>query len=54
MSAPAIIAERLYKRFDRTEALRGLNLTAEEGTVLGVLGPNGAARPPPCEFSRHS
>ncbi len=40
----AIVAEGLEKRFGETQALRGLNLTAEEGTVLGVLGPNGAGK----------
>src|SRR5258708_35791395 len=41
----AILAEGLEKRFGQTEALRGLDLAAEEGTVLGVLGPNGAGQP---------
>ncbi|NLT06146.1 MAG: ATP-binding cassette domain-containing protein [Solirubrobacterales bacterium] len=44
LSAPAILAEDLYKSFGETEALRGLSLTAEEGTILGVLGPNGAGK----------
>ena len=40
----AIVAEGLQKRFGETHALRGLDLSAEEGTVLGVLGPNGAGK----------
>ena len=40
----AILAEGLQKRFGQTQALRGLDLSAEEGTVLGVLGPNGAGK----------
>ncbi|MSZ43169.1 MAG: daunorubicin/doxorubicin resistance ABC transporter ATP-binding protein DrrA, partial [Actinobacteria bacterium] len=39
----AITAEELYKTYDKgkVKALDGLNLDVEEGTVLGVLGPNG-------------
>jgi len=41
---PAILAEGLVKHFGATQALRGLDLSAEEGTVLGLLGPNGAGK----------
>jgi ABC-2 type transport system ATP-binding protein len=44
LSTPAILAEDLHKSFKDTHALRGLNLSADEGTVLGVLGPNGAGK----------
>jgi ABC-2 type transport system ATP-binding protein len=37
-------AEGLVKRFGTTEALRGVDLTVERATVLGVLGPNGAGK----------
>jgi ABC-2 type transport system ATP-binding protein len=40
----AILAEGLEKRFGKTEALSGLDLTADEATVLAVLGPNGAGK----------
>jgi ABC-2 type transport system ATP-binding protein len=40
----AILAEGLQKHFGETHALRGLDLSAEQGTVLGVLGPNGAGK----------
>ena len=43
-SAPAVLAEGLVKRFGATEALRGVDLTVERATVLGVLGPNGAGK----------
>jgi ABC-2 type transport system ATP-binding protein len=43
-SRPAILAERLEKRYGETRALQGLDLLAEAGTVLGVLGPNGAGK----------
>ena len=43
-SMPAVQAEGLVKRFGTTEALRGVDLTVERATVLGVLGPNGAGK----------
>jgi ABC-2 type transport system ATP-binding protein len=39
-----IEAVGLHKHFGETHALRGLDLSAEEGSVLGVLGPNGAGK----------
>ena len=39
-----IEAEGLHKRFGATHALRGLDLSAEEGSILAVLGPNGAGK----------
>ena len=41
---PAVEARGLVKRFGATEALRGVDLTVERATVLGVLGPNGAGK----------
>jgi hypothetical protein len=43
---PTIEASGLTKRFGKTVALDGLDLVAEPGQVLAVLGPNGAARRP--------
>jgi ABC-2 type transport system ATP-binding protein len=43
-STPAVEARGLVKRFGATEALRGVDLTVERATVLGVLGPNGAGK----------
>ena len=37
-------AEGLVKRYGDTEALAGLDLTIEPGTVLGLLGHNGAGK----------
>jgi ABC-2 type transport system ATP-binding protein len=40
----AVQAVGLRKRFGRHEALRGVDLTVEAGTVCGLLGPNGAGK----------
>jgi ABC-2 type transport system ATP-binding protein len=40
----AVIANDLHKRFGKTHALRGLNLSVPAGTVCGLLGPNGAGK----------
>jgi ABC-type uncharacterized transport system ATPase subunit len=42
--ANAIEASGLVKRFGKTTALAGVDLVARPGTVLGVLGPNGAGK----------
>jgi daunorubicin resistance ABC transporter ATP-binding subunit len=41
---PAIEAEGLVKRFGKTTALAGLDLSVPEGMVYGLLGPNGAGK----------
>ncbi len=41
---PAIETENLTKRFHRTAAVDGLNLTVPAGSVFGFLGPNGAGK----------
>jgi ABC-2 type transport system ATP-binding protein len=40
----AIEARDLRKRYRSVEALRGVDLTVESGTVFGLLGPNGAGK----------
>jgi len=40
----AVFAEGLYKRFGTTEALRGVDLRVQWGTVCALLGPNGAGK----------
>ncbi|WP_248958986.1 ATP-binding cassette domain-containing protein [Sphaerisporangium perillae] len=42
--APAIEAEGLRKRYGKTVALDGVDLTIKSGTICGVLGPNGAGK----------
>ena len=44
MPRAMIEAVGLHKSFGETHALRGLDLSAVEGTILGVLGPNGAGK----------
>ncbi|MHB0878048.1 MAG: ABC transporter ATP-binding protein [Anaerolineae bacterium] len=41
---PAIRTEALRKAYGRVQALDGLDLTVEPGTVFGFLGPNGAGK----------
>jgi ABC-2 type transport system ATP-binding protein len=36
--------ENLSKNYGSTQALRGLNLTVEAGSVYGLLGPNGSGK----------
>ena len=44
MTAPAIEAEGLRKRYGEQVALAGLDLRVERGEVYGFLGPNGAGK----------
>lgn len=48
----AVEVRGLVKHYGETKALDGVDLDVREGTVLGVLGPNGSqARPPSCAAS---
>jgi ABC-2 type transport system ATP-binding protein len=49
MSA-AIQASGLGKAYRRAWALRDCTLAIPEGHVVGLVGPNGAARPPCCAW----
>ncbi|MEU0545811.1 ATP-binding cassette domain-containing protein [Nocardia sp. NPDC005978] len=40
----AVVAEGLVKKYGRTVALDGLDLSVPEGTVTALLGPNGAGK----------
>ena len=40
----AVETARLRKRYGKVEALRGVDLRAEAGSVFGLLGPNGAGK----------
>ncbi len=43
-SAPAVEIKGLTKKFGRSKALDGLDLTVSPGDVTGFLGPNGAGK----------
>jgi ABC-2 type transport system ATP-binding protein len=43
-NAPAIEVSGITKRFDQVQALDGVDLVVEPGTVYGLLGPNGAGK----------
>ncbi|HSC50253.1 MAG TPA: ATP-binding cassette domain-containing protein [Gaiellaceae bacterium] len=40
----AVETDRLHKRYGDVEALRGVDLHVETGSVFGLLGPNGAGK----------
>jgi ABC-2 type transport system ATP-binding protein len=42
--APAIEVDGLRKSYDDVEAVRGVDLTVEQGEVFALLGPNGAGK----------
>src|ERR1700733_11535695 len=44
MDTPAIVCEGLSKRYGKTRALDGFDLTVAEGAIYGLLGPNGAGK----------
>jgi ABC-2 type transport system ATP-binding protein len=44
MSHPALVFEKVTRRFGRKEAVRELELSIEPGTVLGLIGRNGAGK----------
>ena len=44
MSAPAIEAEHLVKRFGEQHAVDDVSFSVPQGSVLGLLGPNGAGK----------
>lgn len=41
---PAIKIEQVHKRFGDLQALKGINLTIEQGEFFALLGPNGAGK----------
>ncbi len=40
----ALAAESIWKTFGGVQALRGVNLSLEEGRVIGLIGPNGSGK----------
>src|SRR5688500_14940777 len=43
-SAPAVLAEGLFKSFGETQALVDVDLRVDRAKVVGLLGPNGAGK----------
>lgn len=41
----------LHKAFGEVRAVNGVSFTARDGEITGLLGPNGAERPPRCACS---
>jgi ABC-2 type transport system ATP-binding protein len=41
---PAVETARLHKSYGKVQALRGVDLRVETGSVFGLLGPNGAGK----------
>jgi ABC-2 type transport system ATP-binding protein len=44
MGEPAIAVRRLHKHFGPKEAVAGINLEIEPGSLAGLVGPNGAGK----------
>ncbi|MGQ9869675.1 ATP-binding cassette domain-containing protein [Leptodesmis sp.] len=42
--APAVLIEKLQKRYGAVEAVKDVSLTIESGEIYGLLGPNGAGK----------
>lgn len=42
--APAVLLEKLQKRYGDTEAVKDVSLQIEPGEIYGLLGPNGAGK----------
>ncbi|KAM3115604.1 ATP-binding cassette domain-containing protein [Phormidesmis sp. 146-33] len=42
--SPAVLIEKLQKRYGSTEAVKDVSLQVEPGEIFGLLGPNGAGK----------
>ena len=41
---PAVLIEKLQKRYGDVEAIKDVSLSVEPGEIFGLLGPNGAGK----------
>lgn len=39
-----ISIEKIYKKFDKIEVLKGLNLEIKQSGIFAILGPNGSGK----------
>lgn len=44
MSEPLLQAQDLYKSYGRRKVLRGVNFSVQPGTLIGIVGENGAGK----------
>ncbi|MBU6487201.1 MAG: ABC transporter ATP-binding protein [Burkholderiales bacterium] len=44
MSAPAVVAEQVGRRFGAVQAVREVTLAVERGEIFGLVGPDGAGK----------
>ncbi|MEM9601389.1 MAG: ATP-binding cassette domain-containing protein [Pseudomonadota bacterium] len=44
MTQPALIAENIHKRFGELDVLKGLDLTANKGDVVSIIGSSGSGK----------
>ncbi|MEM6988581.1 MAG: ATP-binding cassette domain-containing protein, partial [Pseudomonadota bacterium] len=44
MSQPALIAENIHKRFGALDVLKGLDLVAQKGDVISIIGSSGSGK----------
>ena len=49
MAEPVVTVHGLAQRIWRVAALHGVDFEAADGTIFGLLGPDGQARRPRCK-----
>ena len=45
--SPAIEVLDLHRSFGENKAVQGVSFNVQQGEIFSLLGPNGAAKPPP-------
>jgi len=41
---PTVEVKNLIKRYGKTEAVKGISFTVQQGEIFGLIGPNGAGK----------